>query len=399
MNIALIPCEYNPFHNGHKYLINTLKKENNITHIIAAMSGAVTQRGECAVFDKKIRAACAINSGADLVISLPFVYSAQNAQTFAIGAVFSAMLTSSSYIAFGCDENDLSLYDEALAICSSEAFCERMKNAKSSNKPYPQMRIDTLNELSNTDFSFLRESNNILAFEYIKALKEKCDGSIKPIALKRCGVLHSDMEPKGNIASASYIRSLIKNENFSEALKYIPDECEMNASFIKNNYLSQTKELAVIAKSFIMLLSNQQLSKICDMQNGMESLFTSNLKALNLGIDNFAREVSGKRISLSRVRRCLFDMLLSYTKEDNENIKNAPPSFIRILAANDKGRQLINKIKKNDKLCVITKLADGYRSLSERDRHIIDFDIKSEDLVNMEKASLLSDFKFTPYIK
>ena len=45
-----IIAEYNPFHLGHKYQIDKIKKELN-TNIISIMSGDFVQRGECTILD------------------------------------------------------------------------------------------------------------------------------------------------------------------------------------------------------------------------------------------------------------------------------------------------------------------------------------------------------------
>ena len=59
-------CEFNPFHNGHKYLIDKIKENGN--SVICCMSGNFVQRGEFAVFDKFTRAETALKGGADLVM-------------------------------------------------------------------------------------------------------------------------------------------------------------------------------------------------------------------------------------------------------------------------------------------------------------------------------------------
>ena len=71
MVTAGIVAEYNPFHSGHKYMIEQVRKKG-ATHVVAVMSGAVVQRGDIAVFDKHFRAEKAVENGVDLVVELPF---------------------------------------------------------------------------------------------------------------------------------------------------------------------------------------------------------------------------------------------------------------------------------------------------------------------------------------
>ena len=51
MSITGIISEYNPFHNGHKYLIQKHKENFPDSYFIAVMSGNFTQRGEIALVD------------------------------------------------------------------------------------------------------------------------------------------------------------------------------------------------------------------------------------------------------------------------------------------------------------------------------------------------------------
>ena len=71
MKTAAIICEYNPFHNGHKYHIEQTRLQHGATHIVCVMSGNFTQRGDVALADKYARARAALMGGADLVVELP----------------------------------------------------------------------------------------------------------------------------------------------------------------------------------------------------------------------------------------------------------------------------------------------------------------------------------------
>ena len=108
MAVAVV-SEFNPFHNGHKYLLETAK---NITNegVIAVMSGSFTQRGEVALTDKFTRAKTALNNGADLVIELPTVYAVSNAQRFAkCGVEIAKAFDCVDTLAFGCESESADL--------------------------------------------------------------------------------------------------------------------------------------------------------------------------------------------------------------------------------------------------------------------------------------------------
>ena len=67
MNICAIVCEYNPFHNGHRYLIDECRRVLGAdSAIVCFMSGDFVQRGEAALMLKHDRARAAVAGGADL---------------------------------------------------------------------------------------------------------------------------------------------------------------------------------------------------------------------------------------------------------------------------------------------------------------------------------------------
>ena len=59
MTVTGIIAEFNPFHNGHKYLLEQAEGLK-----IVAMSGNFVQRGEPAIVDKWTRAQMALENGA-----------------------------------------------------------------------------------------------------------------------------------------------------------------------------------------------------------------------------------------------------------------------------------------------------------------------------------------------
>ena len=84
MKIAAIITEYNPFHKGHKFQIDTLHAMG-FDKTAVAMSGSCVQRGEIALLDKFTRAKYALDCGASLVCAMPFPYSSFSAEGFAKG--------------------------------------------------------------------------------------------------------------------------------------------------------------------------------------------------------------------------------------------------------------------------------------------------------------------------
>ena len=101
-----IVAEFNPFHNGHKYLVETAKTLTNDS-VVAVMSGAFVQRGGIAITDKFKRAEMALKNGVDLVLELPVTFSHNTAQKFALGAISTLNATGViDTLAFGSECGD-----------------------------------------------------------------------------------------------------------------------------------------------------------------------------------------------------------------------------------------------------------------------------------------------------
>ena len=89
MNLKIIgiTAEYNPFHNGHRWQLQTIRETFGNVPVIACMSGNIVQRGEIALTDPWSRAAMAVRAGVDLILLLPSWYCLRSADYFAAGAV------------------------------------------------------------------------------------------------------------------------------------------------------------------------------------------------------------------------------------------------------------------------------------------------------------------------
>ena len=102
MITAGIIAEYNPLHSGHKYHIESTRKETGADYVIVAMSGNFVQRGAPAMIDKFSRARSALTAGADLVVQIPPFYSLSSAEFFAKGGVSALVNTGvCEYLSFG----------------------------------------------------------------------------------------------------------------------------------------------------------------------------------------------------------------------------------------------------------------------------------------------------------
>ena len=213
MNISAIICEYNPFHNGHKYQIEKTLK-NKATHIVAIMSGNFTQRGIPSVISKRVKTKIALENGCDLVIELPTPYSVVNAEKFALGAVFLAnSLNCIDFLSFGCENNDINILKKAAEISNSYDVIKITKEYLKQGVSFVNARYKAIKTLLGEDFAnLLSTPNNILAVEYIKSL-DLLNSNIAPMPILRKSCPHKSTFNVENFANSTLLREmLLKND-------------------------------------------------------------------------------------------------------------------------------------------------------------------------------------------
>ena len=377
MKTAAIICEYNPFHNGHKYQIEQAKLSHDA--VVCIMSGSFVQRGDIAIFDKWTRANAALSSGCDLVIELPVCFSLNTAERFAYGGVSLAdSLGIVDTLLFGSESGDIKKLEEIANILIDEPskISDEIKKNMSLGMSYPTAKTKAYSKI--IDSVFLTEPNNILGIEYIKALK-LINSKITPQTIKRISVSHHDLNSSGEFASATLIRELLlTNQDISQ--------------FVPVSYPTalKTDKLDELLRYKILEMSTDELSKINDVSEGLENRIKSAVEK-NLTFDEMADYIKSKRYTLARIRRILFSCLIGIDK----NIAQEPPSYIRVLGATQKGLELLSEIKDKSQLPIITKTAD-FKDFNNS----FNLDLKATDIYNIIKGKPLGeDFYKSPEIK
>ena len=218
MKVTAIISEYNPYTLGHAYLLDRIKEELAPDFVISVMSGSFVQRGECAMWDKYTRAGMALKCGIDAVIELPFAYATGSAFDFAAGAVrLIDSLGVVDTVAFGAETTDTRLFDTVadILISEPEVYRSTLKAALSAGLSFPAARQKAISSslLGNSDSqkveldSLLNSPNNILALEYISALK-RSNSSVGYHIIKRNGSSYNEEDIKsGRFNSALSIRN------------------------------------------------------------------------------------------------------------------------------------------------------------------------------------------------
>ncbi|MBQ3855234.1 MAG: nucleotidyltransferase family protein, partial [Ruminococcus sp.] len=223
MKVSGIICEYNPFHNGHLYHIEQTRK-NGATHIVCVMSGNFVQRGDTAIMDKLERARLAVKCGADLVVELPVAFSLAPAESFATGAVW--LLKSLGVVdelSFGSETGDVLALQKALSATeeASKYMVDEIVSIMDRGYTYPRALASVVDSIDENAGKILASPNNLLAVEYLKALK-KFGSPMTPFTIKRSGADHDSPEASGGFMSASSVRERIL-EGKGGYGAYVPD--------------------------------------------------------------------------------------------------------------------------------------------------------------------------------
>ncbi|WP_454943097.1 nucleotidyltransferase [Fusobacterium hwasookii] len=340
-NVIGLIVEYNPFHNGHLHHIEEIDRlfEDNIK--IAVMSGDFVQRGEPSLINKFEKTKIALSQGIDIVIELPAFYSTQSAEIFAKGSVNILNQLSCNHIVFGSESNDLDKLKKIATISLTKEFELSLKEFLAEGFSYPTAFSKAL-------FNEKLGSNDILALEYLKAIKT-INSKIEACCVKREKTGYYDDE-KDNFASATYIRKVLldtneKKENKLNKIKNLVPEfsykiLEENFGFF--SYLSDFYDLI----KYNIIKNYSELKNIQDLEIGLENrLYKYSLE--NLSFEDFFDEVLTKRITISRLQRILLHSLFNLTENITEKVKNKVP-FVKILGFSTRGQEYLNYLKKSE---------------------------------------------------
>lgn len=361
-NVVGIIGEYNPFHNGHAYHLEKSKQEARANYSVAVISGNFVQRGNVSLIDKWSKANMAISNGMDLVIELPTIYSISSAENFAYGAVkILDSLNIVDYISFGSEACNIDVLEKCADVLYKEPpkFVNLLNHELSKGLSFPKARENALlmylNDIRKYS-NILSNPNNILAIEYIKALK-RLKSTIKPIAIKRVNVGYNELEVKNNFASATAIRERIKKDKPAGLSKLMPPNSYriLYNSILKGHYV---KDLNNFEKEIIYTLrkmSLKEISNLPDVTEGLEHNIKNAANSCNT-IEEFMNIIKTKRYTNTRIQRILLYALLGITKDDMKASFKSQP-YIRVLGMNSKGKELLSAISRsNPNLNIITSV-------------------------------------------
>ena len=339
MSIGII-AEFNPFHNGHLYLINKVKEKYPNDTIILVMSGNFTQRGIPSIMDKWKKKDISLKYGIDIVIELPLPYVIQSADFFAYGGVTLLEKLKVDRLIFGSESDDINTLEKIVDIeLNNKEFDNLVKLYCKEGYNYPTALSKSIEELSNEKIT---TPNDLLGISYIKTIK-KNNYNIKYESIKRTNDYHSK-ELTNNISSATSIREAILNnidiskEVPKETIKYLDKPIYIDDFF---NYL----KYKIITEDNLEIYNSVDKDIISKLK---KEIINSN------NIDELINNLKSKRYTYNRLSRMILHILLNFTKERSILFKNI--SYIRLLGFNDKGKVYLNKIKKDIDIPIISKI-------------------------------------------
>lgn len=457
-----IIAEYNPFHNGHAYQIRKIKEQTGADFVIIAMSGDFVQRGTPAIIDKYARARMALSCGADLVIELPVLWATASAEYFAMAGVslFDKMGCIDG-LCFGAETDQLPLLSSIADILLEEPECyrESLSSYIKQGMNFPLARTQALRDLltncpqsascdssfkasskkgSSTDISgeelqaVLSSPNNILAIEYLKALKRR-GSKITPLLLKREGagyheteirtdssanVFHSDA-PR---ASATAIRETLLTpdtvcDNATAADKpggsalhcntdlAFPDDllarsmpdaaCSVLKEYARSYPLLQTDDFSSILNYRLLVEEPTGFGAFYDANPDISNRLIKN-RSHFLSFTQFCEQNKSRDITYSRMSRILLHTLLNLTNEDaslGKKLDYIP--YLRLLGFRRESSALLSDIKKSAQVPMISKLADAQKLLDEPALHMLRQDIFAAELYEQVLTQKMQTHAFT----
>lgn len=372
-----IVAEFNPFHNGHEYLIEQGKKAG-AEKTVCVMSGNFVQRGEPAVCSKWRRAEMALKCGADLVVELPVSWAVSSAERFAYGAV--SVLNSMGCIdnlLFGCENAGSDSLFSAASLCISEEYSRALKEFLSEGLSFPSAREKAILSVADERTAeILKTPNNILAVEYCKALL-RLNSAISPVCVNRTGVDHDSENLNEVFASASAIRKMISSD-FERTGNFMPEKAFelLKKANDEGRLLKDFKNLDLPLISMLRRAEASEISLVPDVSEGLEYKIKEAAKS-GTSFGEIADLVKSKRYTHSRLRRIL---LLFYLGIYSKDLIETPP-YIRVLGFNSKGRELLSQMKKTASLPVIMRYNDIVK-LSGQCKSVFDTESRVVDMYN-----------------
>ncbi|MCI1269619.1 MAG: nucleotidyltransferase family protein [Ruminococcus sp.] len=384
MKISGIICEYNPFHNGHLHHISETKK-NGATHIAAVMSGNFVQRGDVALIDKIDRAKLAVKSGADLVIEIPVPYCLSSAELYAKGAVsILGALGAVDELSFGSECGNIDMLLEAMdsvercAVSESDDILSLMEMGYT----YPKALSSIVMRHNAESAEIISQPNNLLAIEYMRAMKLYAP-RMKYFTIKRKSASHDSLFIKDEFASASYIRDSVLTGTHDISQLTTPLWADALQHAVSNGEVGDINRIERIILYMLRMTTPEILAEINDVGQGLENRIYS--ARMSGSLEELLFTIKTKRYTMARIRRILLSALIGVKKSD----VNILPPYCRILAINERGRDILAKAKMVSTIPFDTSLVRLSKTSSDAER-FAQLEIRASDIYGLSLKKINS---------
>ena len=391
MKIAAVIAEYNPFHNGHLYQLQEIRKRTDAELILVMMSGDFVQRGSPACIDKYTRCRMALASGADIVCELPVYGALGSAEIFASSAIsLLNHLGCIDYLCFGA-ESDQSKYFEKIASTLADepqAYRETLKEALRKGMNYPSARSRALcfylQDPSCSDI--LNMPNNILAIEYMKAL-HKTGSSIQPVLIQRKGAGYHSTDASRPLSSATAIRKTLEvlNCHTSDAHTIlntlpVPDTARQTLQkyLLSKGLLSANDFSSMLA--YRLLDPGLDLMRYIDITENIANRIDS-FKNQFQSTEQFTELLVSRNLTGTRVSRCLFHILLGHEKDILNRWKsNDYSGYLHVLGFKTSARSFWKEMPDSMKDQLIMRISRDGRRLTGCGQEMLQADLYASRL-------------------
>lgn len=401
MKVCGIIAEYNPFHSGHAWQIARARAESGSDYVIVVMSGDFVQRGAPALIDKYARARMALCDGADLVLMLPVYGSTASAEGFARAGI-AALLTTGvvNAVSFGCEDTSVCAdnYRCLARQLSHETpdFQATLSAGLTAGIPYAQARVNAVRLCVCKDFdlSLLDTPNNLLAFEYMRAL-EYFHAALQLYPVKRLGSYHDTAcqasEPwspagisgtaavtgknpdngSGTLfASASACRKLLLSDSATQMQTLadshiIPTEaCKRLADYAAGYDFLQEDDLSAALHYALLVQKDNGYETFADCGRDLSARICSHLNAFSQ-FSGFCDLLKNKSMTRARIARALTHILLQLPGQMPAPLTSGDGTlpYLRVLGFRRTAAPLMHQIRRCARAPLITRVPEAERTL------------------------------------
>ena len=360
MKACGIIAEYNPFHKGHHYQIEQIRKQTDTDVIVVAMSGNVVQRGEPAIENKWHRAKMALENGADLILELPTLSSTQATDWFAAGGVGILHAAKCSQIAFGVEDTRI---DYQVAFQEWSTLQRQIKEHVTNDEMKSLTYANRLSLIAKEHFGensplyrLMQQPNQQLGFAYVKEILSR-NVPMKFLTIERMGNGHLDEKIQDEqFASGTALRKqLLKSERNYQLYSQLAYLEEVSSAEYRNHW----EQYWLLLKYQLERSSVEELRMIYQMDEGIEYRFKKILPQAN-SFHDFIQLLKNKRWTWARLQRLCLYVLLGITKKQMEKHFESirEPKEVTVLGFNEKGREYLKTLRGEETL-FITNYADS----------------------------------------